>query len=389
MAQYWTYVPQVCHHNVVENKRQRTNMAHRFDIEAQFVHLARLALAGRANDVELLSRKTLTRLSDSRPDLANEIKKVLSENATASEIARSRGAAVPLPVDLDSRLELLKREMDPRVEPEPIWASSVRIELEALLHERARADELSVAGLTPSRSVLLVGPPGLGKTLAARWLAEKLCRPLLTLDLASVMSSFLGKTGSNIRVVLDFARRQPCVLLLDEFDAIAKRRDDTAEIGELKRLVTVLIQAIDEWPADGVLVAATNHPELLDPAIWRRFDRIIEFPFPTEQEIEQLLHSLIADRLPDTTLQTVATLFTGKSYAEVARAVMRAKRQAILNGEDLSVLLTTLSAPKDRGSQKARLAWANELRLKGFSEREISQRTGLSRQTLSKYREQE
>jgi len=363
-------------------------MAHLIDIEAQFVHLARLALAGRATDVELLSRKTLTRLSNSRPDLASEIKKVLSENATASEIARHRGAATPLPVDLDSRLELLKREATPRVEPEPIWAPVVRLELEALLNERERADELSVAGLSPSRSVLLVGPPGLGKTLAARWLAEKLSRPLLTLDLASVMSSFLGKTGSNIRVVLDFARRQSCVLLLDEFDAIAKRRDDIAEIGELKRLVTVLIQAIDDWPVDGLLVAATNHPELLDPAIWRRFDRIIEFPFPTEQEIEQLLRGLIADQLSESTLRTAASLFKGKSYAEVAREVLRAKRHAVLDGDDLSVLLTTLAAPKERGSQEARLAWAKELRSKGYSEREISQRTGLSRQTLSKYRDQ-
>jgi len=104
------------------------------------------------------------------------------------------------------------------------------------------------------------------------------------------MSSFLGKTGSNIRVVLDFARRQPCVLLLDEFDAITKRRDDSAEIGELKRLVTVLIQAIDEWPADGLLVAATNHPELLDPAIWRRFDRVVEFPLPTSSETLGCIH---------------------------------------------------------------------------------------------------
>jgi ATP-dependent 26S proteasome regulatory subunit len=378
----------MCHHKNVENKRKSGIVAHKVDIEAQFVHLARLALAGRANDVELLSRKTLTRLSDSRPDLANEIKKVLSESATASEIARSRGANVALPVDLDSRLELLKREASPRVHPEPIWAPIVRLELESLLNERARADELTVAGLSPSRSVLLVGPPGLGKTLAARWLAEKLSRPLLTLDLASVMSSFLGKTGSNIRVVLDFARRQPCLLLLDEFDAIAKRRDDTAEIGELKRLVTVLIQAIDEWPADGLLVAATNHPELLDPAIWRRFDRIIEFPFPTEEEIERQLEGLIGDQLSQPTIRTVSTLFKGKSYAEVAREVMRAKRQAVLNAEDLSVLLTTLSAPKERTSQKNRLAWAQELRSKGFSERDIAQRTGLSRQTLSKYRDQ-
>jgi hypothetical protein len=371
----------------VENKRQHRSLAQSADIEAQYVHLARLALAGRANDVELLSRKVLARLSDTRPDLATEIKKVLSESATASEIARSRGATLPLPVDLDSRLELLKREAAPRVKPEPIWASDVRFELESILHERERADELSAVGLVPSRSVLLVGPPGLGKTLAARWLAEKLSRPLLTLDLASVMSSFLGKTGSNIRVVLDFARRQTCVLLLDEFDAIAKRRDDTSEIGELKRLVTVLIQAIDEWPPDGLLVAATNHPELLDPAIWRRFDRIVQFPFPTEQEIEQLLCGLIGDQFTQAIIATVATLFKGKSYAEVTREVLRAKRHAVLNGGDLSVLLTTPST-KERGSQKSRLAWAKELRVKGYSERDISQRTGLSRQTLSKYRDQ-
>ena len=381
-------MPYLCHYKNVENKKKNGLMAHATDMEAKFVHLARLALAGRANDVELLSRRTLARLSDKRPDLADEIKKVLSESATASEIARGRGAAVPLPVDLDSRLELLKREATPRVVPEPIWAPPVRFELESVLHERERADELSIAGLSPSRSVLLVGPPGLGKTLAARWLAEKLSRPLLTLDLASVMSSFLGKTGSNIRVVLDFARRQPCVLLLDEFDAIAKRRDDTAEIGELKRLVTVLIQAIDEWPADGLLVAATNHPELLDPAIWRRFDRIIEFPFPTEQEIEQLLHNLIGNQLSQAAMSTVATLLRGKSYAEVTREVLRAKRYAILNGEDLSALLTASSAVKERGSQQVRLAWAKELRAQGHSEREIAQRTGLSRQTLSKYKDQ-
>lgn len=378
----------MCQYTYVSNKRNKDKVAQSIDIEAQFVHLARLALSGRANDVELLSRKTLARLSDSRPDLANEIKKVLAESATASEIARTRGAAVPLPVDLDSRLELLKREASPQVEPEPIWAPTVRLELESIINERERADELSAAGLMPSRSMLLIGPPGLGKTLAARWISQRLSRPLLTLDLASVMSSFLGKTGSNIRVVLDFARRQPCVLLLDEFDAIAKRRDDSAEIGELKRLVTVLIQAIDEWPTDGLLVAATNHPELLDPAIWRRFDRIIEFPFPTVEETEQLLFGLLGDQLSPLTVSTIATLFRGKSYAEVTREVIRAKRQAVLNGEDLSVLLTTVATPKERGSQQARLTWAKELRAKGFSEREISQRTGLSRQTLSKYRDQ-
>ena len=193
----WHTTGQVCHLcatiKVVENKEKKRKTAHAVDIEAQFVHLARLALAGRTSDVELLSRRTLNRLSDSRPDLSNEIRNVLRDSAAASEIARSKASSTPLPVDFDSRLELLKREAAPTVGVHPVWAAEIRNELETLLRERERADELSLAGLSPSRSVLLVGPPGLGKTLAARWLAQQLHRPLLTLDLSSVMSSFLGK----------------------------------------------------------------------------------------------------------------------------------------------------------------------------------------------------
>ena len=94
------------------------------------------------------------------------------------------------------------------------------------------------------------------------------------------MSSFLGRTGNNVRNVLDFAKGVSCVFLLDEFDAIAKRRDDAVEVGELKRLVTVLLQEIDQWPASGLLIAATNHYNLLDPAVWRRFELVVGFPMP-------------------------------------------------------------------------------------------------------------
>jgi hypothetical protein len=141
-------------------------------------------------------------------------------------------------------------------------------------HARADGEVLGCGGgISHACPVTTKVAQDLGDTLAARVLARTLGRPLLILDLAAVMSSFLGRTGGNLRHVLDYAKSIECVLLLDELDAIAKRRDDAGEIGELKRLVTVLIQEIDDWPSSGLLVAATNHPELLDPAIWRRFFR--------------------------------------------------------------------------------------------------------------------
>ena len=154
----------------------------------------------------------------------------------------------------------------------PLLSGDVEDSLGQLIAERRQSDRLQAMGLTPTRSAIFVGPPGVGKTLTARWLAAQLKVPLYVLDLTAVMSSLLGKSGTNLRAAIDFAKREPCVLLLDEIDAIAKRRSDDSDVGELKRLVTVILQEVDEWPASSVLLAATNHPELIDPALWRRFD---------------------------------------------------------------------------------------------------------------------
>ena len=151
-------------------------------------------------------------------------------------------AEVPLPVDLNSRLHLMRVEEQPVLDGEPVFSPGLASSLAQIIEERRNPHALIRAGLDPTRAALFVGPPGVGKTMTARWLARELKRPLLILDLAAVMSSLLGRTGSNLRHVLEYAKTIDCVLLLDELDAIAKRRDDLGEIGELKRLVTVLIE---------------------------------------------------------------------------------------------------------------------------------------------------
>lgn len=238
------------------------------DIYSEYVHLARLALEGKQKDILALLKRSARVIGKDRPELADNIRQILNETKL-SEITRS--VSKPIPIDIDSKLELLRKDYE-FFDRDPSWPQSVSNELSSIIEERRYEEKLLLENLYPTRTMLFTGLPGVGKTLAAKWLSYKLDRPLLTLDLATVMSSYLGKTGNNIRAVLNYAQKNTSILLLDEFDSIAKRRDDDLEIGELKRLVTVLLQTIDEWPPNGLLIAATNHPELLDPAVWRRFE---------------------------------------------------------------------------------------------------------------------
>jgi SpoVK/Ycf46/Vps4 family AAA+-type ATPase len=206
----------------------------------------------------------------------------------------------------------------------------------------------------------------------------------LILDLSAVMSSYLGRTGTNLRHVLDYAKSIDCVLLVDELDAIAKRRDDAGEIGELKRLVTVLLQQLDDWPSSGLLLAATNHAELLDPAVWRRFEEQIEFDLPERDAARAFVSSLLERFAPQATewSDVLSIALAGQSYSDIERKVNSARRSAALNGRKVEDHLSSLLKVDGR-SKGERIDLAVRLVGSGLvSQRRAHELTGVARETI-------
>jgi SpoVK/Ycf46/Vps4 family AAA+-type ATPase len=351
----------------------------------ELVHIARLALTGRPQDVQLYIRRLAKRYQGAFPDIASELNKLLQDSPTRQSPLR-RQAEAPVPVDLESRLQLLRVETTPTLDVEPIWDAGVKRALEQLIFERQRDQELIKQGLSPTRSIIFTGPPGVGKTLAARWVARELHRPLLTLDLSAVMSSFLGRTGANVRHVLDYAKSVDGVLLLDELDAIAKRRDDVTDVGELKRLVTVLLQEIDDWPPTGLLIAATNHSDLLDPAVWRRFEMRVDFPMPADECVRRAIETFLGKTPASSAWKDVlGVALRGLSYSDIEREVMLARRGAVVQGEPLESALARLVQnrvePLPRKERGQIALWLTEA---GISQRQVHELTGVSRDTIRK-----
>lgn len=336
------------------------------------------ALSGDSRAVQMSLRKLISKTKDKNQELYREFVSRVSNDAL-----RAATTNKPIPVDSDSRLQLVKFEVPKSTFKKPIHSDSVQRALSQVLEEREHSLMLLEEGLIPARTIIFEGPPGVGKTISARWLANELGMPLLVLDLATVMSSFLGKTGNNIRSVLDHASSFPCVLLLDEFDSIAKRRDDDKELGELKRLVTVLLQAIDDWPESSLLIAATNHAELLDPAIWRRFDVEVSFELPDKC----MRREYIAEYWPELISEAdgLAVKFENMSYSDISREINRAKKESILKKKSIcsclyfSELGDLKKLPLVNKKQLAR-----KMYLEGISQRAIAQQLGMSRPTVRK-----
>jgi SpoVK/Ycf46/Vps4 family AAA+-type ATPase len=358
----------------------------------ELLALSRLALSGKESDVRLYLAKMVRKLRKVDSKLGADIEALLkSQPARSSGVLRrdirkdEDGLFVP---NTDSAIPLLKSFDNSFSGDEPLLDKNLKQTLDNILEERNSSELLAESGLTPASSIIFQGPPGVGKTMTARWLAKKLSLPFYVLDLTAVMSSYLGKTGSNLRKVIDFAKSHPCVLLLDEIDAIAKRRSDEADVGELKRLVTVMLQELEEWPTGGLLIAATNHPELVDPALWRRFDVEVTFENPSQELVKEAVNNFLESDAEKFSpwVDLIQLSLSGTSYSNIRRVVYKLRKMRILNPKGFEQNIIDFVFPDIESRPRSERI---ELAVKAVSETGISQQKaaklfGCSRDTIRK-----
>lgn len=301
-------------------------------------------MAGDVRVIHAITLSVIRQIKDTDPKIADELAAILAYSGVGASPIRSLGME-SAPRDADSRLDLVKIEEFDENMPSPVLGQDQQEQISRFLLERTKIHELIANGLRPSTSLLLVGPPGVGKTFLSQYISSRLGLPLVTLDLATVISSYLGRTGQNIKIVFEYARANKAILLLDEFDAVAKRRDDESDLGELKRIVNVLLKELENWPIDSLVIGATNHPELLDKAIWRRFDHKIELTLPGPRERAKILDGSLGNAVDDDFKAVLAEVTENLSGADLTSFGERVRRRTIIeNAYPIQAAVSELKA---------------------------------------------
>lgn len=290
--------------------------------------ILKLAQSGMKGDKQLL-QKTIEALiseekSKNRSLFAKQLQDTLIDNEQGISISNLSG----------NKIEqiIFEKEATKNIDT-LILDDDVKKTLSKFIEEQHRYDILRAYNLEPRNKVLLVGPPGNGKTSVAECIAERLMVPFYIIRYEGIISSFLGETANKLKILFDFIRTQRCVVFFDEFDSIGKERGDIHETGEIKRVVSSLLLQIDRLPSYVVIVTATNHPELLDKAVWRRFQIRLQLEKPSPSEIEDYLrlsekkygHSLSLTR------QQITKYLKGLSYSEIEEFVLDINRQYVLS----------------------------------------------------------
>lgn len=280
------------------------------------------------------TNQLITKLEeDEETRAAVKFRKLLSTQAETSLVAMSSTKNLSIPVDTESRSTLADIIYPNENDIEVVLSKSNAEKLESFILNYKNADKLNNLGIGVSNSLLLYGPPGCGKTQCAYLIAKQLNLPLVIARIDSLISSYLGTTAKNIRNLFEFVQKIPCVLFLDEFDAIAKARDDSNELGELKRVVNSLLQNVDAMSKDSLILAATNHHQLLDSAVWRRFDYKLEIELPDKDAVNKLIKLFVGGMgsLSEKDVAELSTLLCGLSGAEIQELITKSLRNSIIH----------------------------------------------------------
>lgn len=355
------------------------------------VEFADAALAADYTRLRRVGQRLSKAMEEEDPEGARRFRLVLNKKGVPLQAS---GFQEILPVDNKSRLPLIEEQPWP---DSPLFLDDVGNEqFAAFLTDIQNHEKLAAAGIASKHSLMLAGPPGTGKTLLAGHVASQLGRKLYVVRLDSLISSLLGDTAKNIRSIFDFVAGKNAVLFLDELDAIAKMRDDRAELGELKRVVNTVIQGIDSLDASSVVIAATNHEQMLDSAIWRRFHYKIIFSLP-DLDLREELWSFFLQLGPEQALvcRVLSALSEGISGADIEQMALAARRRAVLSSQPIDAVAIaeamTFENQRIAGSvhgkiNEIRRRLTNELVLNhGISQADVGRFLGISRQAVSAY----
>lgn len=275
--------------------------------------------------------------------------RLLVDRARNGVDARKLSSPIPIARPRGELADLLSAEYPAAKLHSLVVSDEVLEHVERVLSEQRHAARLKSFSLNPRRKLLLVGPPGTGKTLTAGALAGELGLPLFVVRLDGLITKFMGETSAKLRQVFDALSSTRGVYLFDEFDSIGATRLSSNDVGEARRIVTSFLQMVEQDQSDSLIVAATNHIESLDSALFRRFDDVIHYSLPGVSEIERLMRMRLSLLAAPSDLSSAAAEAVGLSQAEIVQACDDAIKDAVISDRtavDLDVLLTLLRRKK-------------------------------------------
>lgn len=311
----------------IENSKQAT-----FPYFLEVMKIIEGAVGIDSRKVEAYGRQLADKIAkDGYEDAARSIEDLLASSRVRKLFPAKLSREGRIPVDSESKLPLADEQRYEEGTVKVVIPRQALPLVDEFVSHVGASGKLIAHGVGISPSMLLYGPPGCGKTEIAKYIGSMLDLPVLVARSDSLISSYLGSTSKNIRSLFDYATSHPCILFLDEFDALAKLRDDKNELGELKRVVISLLQNIDAMDGKTVLLAATNHQHLLDEAVWRRFAYKINICLPDEASRLQLFTKYIGSSAHH--LQELVAISDGLSGADIRDVTLAAIRASVVKNE--------------------------------------------------------